>query len=378
MKSVSLFKEMRGPEILPGYNHYPLHAPVVQTGPDGDIGIELECEGTFLPAHAIPIDDTGKYYWAPHADGSLRGESMEYTLNTALPYDMKDGAIDKLFETFRSRGTVLNVSNRTSVHVHINAKGMKVNTLCSFLALYATVEDVLVNWCGTFRVGNLFALRLSDSEWALHNIRRMFERGNFMNTFNNDQRYLACNIAALGKFGSIEFRSMRGLTDADEMKKWVDILWHLRQVAYEIEDPRDIIARFSDTGADGWLEFLFGRGLADELTKACEDEGVEAVGLLWDGVRRAQEIAYALPWDVVLPELAKEYIASPFIRKSKQPRGGINLHDPVREINLDELRRMAVNPAPARIVHDELDRLEEEEEEEFEPDMDDMEEEDEE
>src|SRR5690349_22399742 len=135
----------------------------------GDIGIEIEVEGNKFPKHAYEGYDAVDperipKQWDYHRDGSLRGEdNAEYVLKKPLKFSEVPKAINDLWQMFSDYGTVLDVSNRTSVHVHLNVQDFYINRLCSFAAMYLSVEDILTGWCGDHRVGNLFCLRAKDT-----------------------------------------------------------------------------------------------------------------------------------------------------------------------------------------------------------------------
>src|SRR5690606_4744320 len=95
---------------------------------DGEIGIEIEVEGNKFPKHAVEgYDGVDPHFipdmWQYHRDGSLRGEdNAEYVLKNPIKFSEVPDAVNKLWEMFDKYGTVLETSNRTSVHVHLNAQ----------------------------------------------------------------------------------------------------------------------------------------------------------------------------------------------------------------------------------------------------------------
>lgn len=268
----------------------------------GLYAVEIEVEGTNLP-HRIT-----NTRWVAKEDTSLRG-GYEYV--SAAP-TTKDELIDDvrdLFGTFTTGGTVLNNSYRTSTHVHVNVRDMKVNALATFVVLWGTFEDLLTRWCGPTRAGNLFALRMSDSAYAIDTWINGFKTGDFQST-NRDYRYLALNPASLSTFGSVEIRSMRGLNTAAEFEPWISIIDRIRERAiFYANDPSAIATDFSALGSRGLLESVFD-GMPDIIDQLTAFDGFEAK--IRDGFRRVQPILYVLPWVDVLPEINKVYVPNPF------------------------------------------------------------------
>lgn len=270
-------------------------------------GIEIELEGTGLP-RAV-----GRA-WTPHDDNSLRG-GREYVTAGTVSKDQAIADVANLFEQIAAAGATINNSYRTSTHVHVNVRDMKVNTLAAFVALWGSFEDVLTAWCGPTRAGNLFALRLSDSAMAVETWVRGFKTGVFEH--HREMRYLALNPACLRTFGSIEIRSMRGLNNAAEFVPWIEIIDALKAKAATYGDPSEIACDFSASGALGLLEATFGHLPVFEELRAVPNAEL----LIRDGFRRIQPILYVIPWADAMPEIEKVYVPSPFgAPKTKRKR----------------------------------------------------------
>lgn len=272
---------------------------------DGLYAFEVEVEGTALPrtlaSHRIVVKE----------DTSLRG-GFEYVSAAPGSVDQLKADVRELFAAFDANGTVLNNSYRTSTHVHMNVRDMKVNALATFVVLWGTFEDVLTRWCGPTRAGNLFALRMSDSAYAVDTWVRGFKTGDF--SANRDMRYLALNPCSLLTFGSVELRSMRGLNRPEELDPWLDIIERVRTkaIAYAA-DPSAIATDFSALGSRGLVESVFAD--MDVLSELLAIDGLEAK--VRDGFRRVQPILYVLPWADVLPEINKIYVPNPFAAPKK-------------------------------------------------------------
>jgi hypothetical protein len=71
-------------------------------------------------------------------------------------------------------------------------------------------------------------------------------------------RYAALNLAALTKYGSLEFRAMRGNLDVNVLHTWVSALIQLRNYAMEIDNPTKIYEEFCTLGCVGFFERVLG------------------------------------------------------------------------------------------------------------------------
>ena len=185
-------------------------------------------------------------------------------------------------------------------------RGTKLNKLAAFVVMWGMFEDVLTELCGDGRSGNLFALRLSDSDYAVSQWVKGFKTGVF--DFNRDNRYLALNPACLHTFGSLEVRTMRGVDNADDLMVWIDTLLRLRERAMVFDNPMELAMNFSGSGPRLLLEQTFGD--LPVFEQMIEVPGFEQ--MIRDGFRRVQPIIYSLPWDIVLPEINKVFIPNPF------------------------------------------------------------------
>lgn len=261
--------------------------------PERLVGIEIECEGTNLD---IPL----RNFWGKHADGSLRGESIEYVLRQPIARNDTFKALNYLNNALIKNESVVNESYRTSVHIHLNAQHMTVKQIMNQICLYMIFEDLLVDFCGSSRVGNLFCLRVSDAENLLQTLRRCIRSGRIAPLANDDLRYSAINVAALAKYGSLEFRSLRGTVDPNLIQVWINMLLEIRDAAFVYDNPQRICEDMSILGPIGFLRSVFSPDSA-AILEAQDDID----GRMFDSVRLAQDIAYCVPtWDA--PEVVKK------------------------------------------------------------------------
>jgi len=216
-----------------------------------------------------------------------------------------------MFEKF---GSVLSESNRTSVHVHLNVQSFHLNRLCSFVALYYSVEELLTAWCGDHRIGNLFCLRGTDAPAIITRFKE-FVLSDGANRFSDGMHYGGLNVQALQKFGSLEIRSLRGVTDPNTILNWVSILERIYKMSADFPDPRSICESFSGQGHIAYLEMILGdkTGLVLNNIDYTETQIQEAA---LKGIRIAQDICYCRNWDLYEPIVLKR---DPFGRKKRIP-----------------------------------------------------------
>lgn len=300
----------------------------------GQIGLEVEVEGNQFPKDDETYDDEDVYLggdliphqWRYVHDGSLRGDdNAEYILAKPLYFHEVSSALQDLWDMFDKFGSVLDESNRTSVHVHLNAQEWHLNRVAAFLGLYFSVEEILVNWCGDHRAGNLFCLRAKDAPAIVNKARKFIKTGD-LSVFDDGMHYAGVNLEALRNKGSIEIRSMRGATRWEPILTWVNILNRIYDLSAEFEDPRLVVAQFSGGGALNYLRFVLG-DFTDEVIAGADMSPGEVVRSVTEGIRFAQNVCYCRDWSAFKPTNVS---ADPFGRNPVKVANSIN-NDPVEE-----------------------------------------------
>lgn len=274
----------------------------------GDIGIEIEVEGNKFQKTQIPAP------WSYHKDGSLRGEdNAEYVLKAPIAFEKVPEAIEILWQMFANYGSVLDESNRTSVHVHLNAQKFHMNRLAAFLALYFSVEELLTAWCGDHRIGNLFCLRAKDATAIVSSLKK-FIQSDGKYEIRDGMHYAGLNAQALYKFGSIEIRTLRGVNDPKTILDWVSILERIYKLSADFSDPREIPGLLSSEGPMNYLDLVLGDKAS--TVKNGIDYSIDRIrDALYDGIRLAQDLCYCRDWSLYTPTDAKD---DPFGRDLKK------------------------------------------------------------
>jgi hypothetical protein len=172
-----------------------------------------------------------------------------------LVYDDAKRALYFLKEKLKE--STLRFSFRTSVHVHVNVQELEYNQLLNMIYTYFLIEEPLMTFCGKERKGNRFCLRLQDAEGILDTLVPLFRHKDYLGDIQEEKiRYSALNLAALNKFGSLEFRAMKGNLDVPKISTWMQALFNLREFAMSADNPREILGLFQNNTPAKFLELV--------------------------------------------------------------------------------------------------------------------------
>lgn len=246
----------------------------------GDVGIEIEVEGRNLPQRVN--------LWRGEHDGSLRGEAMEYVTRNGVAAKDVDKTIDSIIKAFKD--SVVNDSARAGVHVHVNIQDMTHTQVASFATLYYIFENVLTEWCGGFREGNLFCLRTDDADYITNMVVKALQYYNLRELQTDMVRYSALNWKPATMYGSLEFRQMRTPKDFTLVSKWVKMLLQVKEASKRYKEPRDIISEWSMSTPKDFLNDHMGEFAKDLMFDNYEDK-------MLNGMFNAQDIAFCVDWD---------------------------------------------------------------------------------
>lgn len=210
---------------------------------DDIIGVEFENE-TYDPFETPQIKG-----WGYHEEGSLRNFGFEYVLKSPKSREKLVPYIDAYFQGLESSlGSLSKLINgrRTSTHLHFDVTRWNFVEILTASCLYWLLEPLLIPFCGEHRRGNHFCLGAKDSLANISSLRQNISLGSPWNSiaFSNEFRYASVNLASVAKFGSLEFRLMRGLSDKETFWTWLDILNTIRLASLKFSSPRDLYAKF--------------------------------------------------------------------------------------------------------------------------------------
>jgi hypothetical protein len=261
----------------------------------GEVGIEIETIGKSLPPLMVAAN-----LWTVKQDGSIKVRSgelgYEYVLAQPVGRPKVEVALDQLLLEFKNAGSIVaedRVSN--SVHVHINAKMLTMKQVYTWLTLYFIFEELLVRWAGPDRVGNLFCLRAKDAQGLVKSLATAAKNDSFYGGAtcftNKNYRYAAVNCMALSKFGSLEFRAMRGTAKKDVLMLWVNTLLAIKDKSLEYTDPVHVLSDFSRRTCMGMCNHV----MPPEM-KQYMFQQPDFLDSLYEGARLAQDFAFSTEW----------------------------------------------------------------------------------
>lgn len=248
---------------------------------EADLGIEIEVEGESLPSRVGEL-------WRVDRDGSLRGESYEY-VSKPIKYNQLTPTLNQLKDAYRRAGSVVHESIRAGVHVHRNVQDFTPVQLFNLSISYFAIEDLLMKWAGESREGNHFCLRAKDGEFVLFQLQRVADTRSIKHLNTDTIRYCSLNLFSLFKYGTVEFRGMRGTANLDAIKLWTEMVYALTENSKRFLDPLDIIMSMSGSGEDSFL-----RTLLPDHHALLTYPGYEST--IRDSIRRLQFIANTTNW----------------------------------------------------------------------------------
>lgn len=217
-------------------------------------GLELELED----ANEI----AAPYKWKVTSEASLRN-GVEFVLKEPLSDTLLANAIMRLCNILGS--STYTKSIRCSTHVHCNVSDMSNFRIYEAALTYLLIEDILVSTQGPDRVGNLHCLRASDAGSILWDLSTSLDTGLFTYFNQNNHKYGAINLSAVKKYGSLEFRFFRPMSDETEIMAWLHGLSHLIRNSSAIGVDK-IIEKEDTMSTQDLLKLLVGEELACMVT----------------------------------------------------------------------------------------------------------------
>lgn len=223
----------------------------------GEVGVEIETE------------TSGGYeypklkYWKCDRDRSLRNFGVEYILRSPMTLVELENAF-KEFEPLPKEYKFHDTPVSAGVHVHLNMLNETFLTLANLLTTYSITENLLIKYSGPDRLSNLFCLPMCDAEGVVQNNMELIKnigRNYYARIGQNEDsvKYGALNCAPLTKLGSVEFRSFRGTTNVNEIRKWVHLLMDMKNFSKQKGlVPTHIIDMYRDLPINEFLANIFG------------------------------------------------------------------------------------------------------------------------
>lgn len=284
--------------------------------PNTAVGVEIELEGFNRASVDRAIVELAPH-WLVKRDGSLRDGGLEFVFSEPLFGKDIFHAMDK-FKSF-IESTRYTVSERCSVHVHLDVRDMSIRDLMNLITYYLIFEKALVQYHGGRREENIFCLPYYLAPNQIHKLGRILKMDltqkdpNSIHQVNENfawmQKYSAFNLASMFRFGSVEFRHMGGTGDVDEILEWITVIQHLKRAAIESEiDPLNLPHHLSLNGMENFAQEVF----QDQFLRI---NYPELVPHMYDGIRLVQDILFSQDMMEVNNKFTKQGKRSKLFRK---------------------------------------------------------------
>lgn len=256
----------------------------------GDVGVEIEVEAEAL------LPEVNSKGWKTKEEGSLRGVGREYVTTKPMSIGVLRERLDYIEDRIRRESVGLQEgSPRTSVHVHVNITDQELPHIWNQVVAFWLFENVLVRYCGEEREGNLFCLRLKDSEGIIADVfRDLKSKVPFVSFVPDNTRYAAQNLAALEQFGSIEYRSMRGTVSAELIYEWASELVNLRNNSRMFSNPIELMDTYYRTEKPS--DFMY-RFFSREFVARLKVNYRDIDDLIEENLGAVIPVAYHHDWD---------------------------------------------------------------------------------
>lgn len=208
------------------------------------VGIEVEVEQVLSDKNVLFSSYLDRYgeeksvaIWKNIEDGSLRNSGREF-VSVPLKGENIIYALQKLKQSLTKDKNCSGheFTERTSVHVHVDARDLSVEQICSMLLLYSAVEPLMYNYCGGQRHKNIFCVPLNqanitDNIGLIYSNMEMGGSSTALEYINRWHKYTGFNLKPIRTKGTIEFRHMRGNLDVDNITSWINLILRLRNYA---------------------------------------------------------------------------------------------------------------------------------------------------
>ena len=270
--------------------------------PKDGVGVEFEVEGQGLP--------NLRYHWNSIRDGSLRG-GKEYVLKKPVTLKrFKETCFPYLRDKLADPSVAVNMSERCSVHLHINVRDMCLYQVFAIGILYYICEDFIEPMLGEHRIGNLFCSGGKESTGTITQLIRAAKNQRDFDLLAGGElhKYVALNYTSLSKFGSLEFRALEGTLDQDKVFRWVDFCTALRAYAKKMTPAQvgNILDDMSMQTPSVFVKQVLGEELFAQIRNLHSVDDDHAINsLIYNGIDRVQPLIYEVPWAEVTKEEKK-------------------------------------------------------------------------
>ena len=280
----------------------------------GLFGIEVEVESN---THLNMLTDFHSNYWMRVDEGSVRN-GTEYIFQRPLNTKDKDAALTELYTYLKTVPNLDWNSKRTSVHVHINMLKNTPLDVYKYLTAYGLLEEVMLAFCTEGREGNLFCLSMNNAEFLVEALRDdITSYSTLANLVHGDNlRYSSVNVSSIGKFGSVEFRTLQGGASQQDVKLWSDQLAKIKSGAMTFEHPQAIMDFYFLASPNTFLDVFCTSRFKTRLKKikGWQSKLEENLGII-------THFAYAVDWKVWMARIESRDNSIKNIKRLRPMRG---------------------------------------------------------
>lgn len=230
------------PDVKPDNARWPLHEYV---------GLEIETENFLNVGRAT---EELRQDWCTHVDMSLQ-DGTEWVTRIPVAGNTLSRAIDSFFAKPRN----YTISERTSVHIHINmSDDITVDLFRSMLALVYIVEPAIFRIADENRKWCSYSCPLTDMSQArftaMFTEQSMERLGAAFAGVKHEDKYYGFNAVSLRKHGTAEFRYFPCTQDKNQLESWIKLVMELKKAAIAYPDPAALLDLLQT--ADGISAFV--------------------------------------------------------------------------------------------------------------------------
>jgi len=203
------------------------YKPFEMVRPRLKIGIEVEVEKV---AHHLGVNMANEM-WMTREDGSLRQGGIEF-VSIPIADQQIPWAIHYLFDQYLPKDA--DFSARTSIHVHVNVRNWSCKEILNLILLYIVFERLLYRFAGPQRYQNIFCVPIRETKLPIV-LSNYLANGNFQGLLESWTKYSGLNLVPIRKFGTVEYRHMRGHRNTEYLLNWINVIQQLHKTACNVD-----------------------------------------------------------------------------------------------------------------------------------------------
>jgi len=215
---------------IPKIDHHPSDGVLVDD--NMFVGVEIELEGVLM---GKPISSLiAPKYWKVEDEGSIR-EGAELIFSSPLQGSQIVSAMSSFrdfldnFNSYTNRFPV--ISDRCSLHVHVDVSDMELQQIHTMTILYGIYEKVFFQLLNPSRYNLNYCIPIVSSNFGtvFNKIAKSSISDYLVNIEVMCDKYSNLNYKSILKFGSLEFRGHPGTLNPNEIIDWINILLSIKK-----------------------------------------------------------------------------------------------------------------------------------------------------